>query len=96
MKGVIKCEGHTELPKASLAGQIRTLKQSIEHAGRRKAEGQEKGQDPGIKQSRLICTGRIMAAKQSAHCPRQTPLRSAPCRPHSRLIHGPPFTHSYE
>lgn len=60
----------------------------------RKAERQEKGQDPGITQSRLICTGRITAAKQSTHCPRQTLLRSALCRPHARLIHGPPFIQS--
>lgn len=66
-----------------------------EPAGRRKAEWQEKGQDQGIKQSRPHCTDR-MTAKQSAHCLRQTPPSSALCRPHSHLIHCPPFIQNYE
>lgn len=54
----------------------------MQRAGRRKAEWQEKGQDPGIKQSRLIYSDQTKSSLSGADTP-----RSALCRPHSH----PPF-----
>lgn len=88
LKAVMRYELH------HLAGQIcqinaRSLLGGEKQSDRRKAKTQELN-----RAARSAPT--VTAAKQSAHCLRQTPPSSALCRPHSHLIHRPPFIQNYE